>query len=268
MDKQPSPQDQTEREEDFQQHIDTMLAAERKTRTKWALIGVVLALGSVGLFVLFAEYRTFFFRPKPNMQEVERVALQKTNDPVCRTLLEHVDALKDDWRAHQVEMRTLHESTDVAAIEEGRERIAQMVTRYKVEQKRRELIIAKEDRVHNELAAYFKHVLFFLDRMDALLQARAESLTAPPEAADAGAIAERSDAGAQSDAGEAREAESAQDTYTRAWRNVTEDHDKWRVYRQGPIPCGQRTGPVPELPPAPSALGEASGADAGALDAN
>ena len=236
-----------QREEEFRKDVETVLAAERRNRIRWAIIGLLMLLGSVGLFVLFAEYRVFFFRPKPDMKEVERVAFKKTNDPVCRELLAKVDAIKDSWRSEQLSMKDLYEKGSAAEVAKGRARLQQMIGAYEIEKQRRVLMIPKEDRVHAELSAYFKHVLFYLRQMDDLLAQKQGPPPAEP-VADAGGGDADADADSDADAGVKKEA-PAGERYIRAWRLVTEDHDKWRVYRQGPVPCGQRRGPTPAFNP-------------------
>ncbi len=252
MDKSPESDDQN-----FEQQLEAVMAAERSNRLKWGVIGLTVATVSVGLFVLFAEYRTFFFRPKPNMEEIKKVAFDKTNDPACRTLLDNVDKLKDRWEKERAALRPLYKSTDVEAIAKGRQVIAEMLDAYALERRRREIILTKEPRSQTELAQYFRHVIFFLKKMDKLLAERVEAINNPAAAqADAGTDGANADAGVfrKTDAGTLEVAlnkpkkEDPDKAYDRSWKLVTEDHDKWRIYRQGPVPCGQRDGDVPPVP--------------------
>lgn len=263
------PKHSGDSQETYEEQLATIMAAERAKNIKWAVIGLLVVLTSVGLFVLFATYRTFFFRPKPDMIEVERVAFEKTNDPACRTMLTKVDELKDRWNDDRDALRPLIASKDLEAIADGRARLQAMIENYKFEQRRREIIITKEPRSQGELAQYFKHVLFYLQKMDTLLADAQTSLQRAPEAADSPKVDEGSKekgndeardkaadptaADEQDKAGGDAEAETPQKAYERAWRLVTEDHDKWRVYRQGPVPCGAREG---EPPPVPEKMGQ------------
>lgn len=268
MSNQPNPPGDSQ--ETYEEQLATIMAAERAKNIKWAVIGLLVVLASVGLFVLFATYRTFFFRPKPDMVEVERVAFEKTNDPACRTMLTKVDELKDRWNEDRDALRPLIASKDAEAISGGRAKLQAMIENYKFEQRRREIIITKEPRSQGELAQYFKHVLFYLQKMDTLLADAQTDIQRAPEPADAPKTGEGEAKDAEGEAedqakdpaatakqdkekGGEEAAETPQKAYERAWRLVTEDHDKWRVYRQGPVPCGPRDG---EPPPVPEKMGQ------------
>lgn len=239
--------------------FDELREVQRRTRLKWALIAGGLLAVSALLFVAFAEYRVFFFRPKPDMKEVERVALAKTNDPACRALVDHIDQQQSNWTSRRVDLRKIDQSSSLSDVRAAREEIHAMVVVYDLEERRLETIVVRDPNVRGDMNAYLKQVLRFLKRMDALLTARATALEAPPPAADAG----KSDAGgstlevpglgqiklAKPDAGPAAASEDAWVAkYQRAWSVITEDQDKWRVFRQGPIPCGRREGKVPPIP--------------------
>lgn len=259
---------------DLRASVEEVLAANRKTRMKWAAAGLSIVAVSVGLFALFATERAFFFRPKPDMKEVERLSFQDTNDPACRELVGNIDALETRWKSERMGLRKLFDATDKAAIEAGLKQVRHYTEVYRTEQRRAQIIITQDPSVTADIARYLRHVLSYLKAMDQLLAERLAELNGVAEAKadddakdptprkvyDPTAIrtVEIPGLGKVAVTGtplpsspidpSAMASKTPAERYLRAWSAVTEDHDKWRVFRQGPIPCGHRAGDVPPLP--------------------
>jgi hypothetical protein len=247
---------------ELDKQVDDLRQAERKNRLKWSLIAGVLVTVSVVLVVAFVEYREFFFRPKPDMNEVERVAFNKTNDPACRALIDNIDKQEVQWKASRLELQKVDESMDVAAVEAAQKQVRDMLAVYGLEERRLETIAVRDSNVRGDISKYIRHVLHYLKKMEQALDARIVELKSPP-APESDAGAADGDAGVKTlqvpglgevavtkaDAGAAEKGTTKPVVdYQRAWSMVTEDHDKWRVFRQGPIPCGRREGAVPRIP--------------------
>ena len=220
------------------QELAEVIASVRETefrnRAKWTAVFVSMVAVSIGLFALFWNYSTFFFRPKPDMTEVKRVSFEKSNDPACRGLIEAIDATAADWREHRLALKELASSDDPDAIQNGRKILQAHLATYQHERRRAAIIITKDPNVTGDIVRYIKHITAFLKDMD-----RALNTIVIDMAREAAGTARE----------DAKEAEkSPQERYTRGWSKVNEDQEKWRVFRQGAIPCGRRLGEVPPLP--------------------
>lgn len=252
--------------------IEELRQTERRGRTRATIIFVTLmALGAAAI-ALGITFREELFRPRPDMEAIEQVAEHWSNDPACRELITQVDTQQQRWRAERQRIKGIWEATDPAAIDAGRQELRGILDAYALEERRLEIAIF-QDRdtqtaegkwirtdIRKDIRQYFKHVIFYLKKMDSLLAARQEERVAaaqpPAEAGDAGML-EVPGLGSVpvvpprkgQEAAKPPEAPAA--TWERAWSMVTEDQEKWRIFRQGPLPCGHREGDVPALP-APS----------------
>lgn len=252
-----------------------LAANQRKSRVVWTAVFLSAVVFLVAAIWLAAENRELLFAPKPDMSEVERLAFERSNDPACRQMVETLDARQQGWSQLRVELKELHASTDRAAIEKGRASIVELMETYRLEQRRLEIAVIQdrdaetaEGRWHKtdlrgDIQRYFKHILHFLGKMEAALTERLAELDGkvtgePLVVAGLGEVGRK----------DGEKAATAGERYQTAWSRVTEDHDKWRIFRQGPSPCGRREGAVPELPPerTGSAL-EALKRDYGMVDA-
>ncbi len=252
--------------------IEELRQTERRGRTRATVIFVTLmALGAAAI-ALGITFREELFRPRPDMEAIEQVAEHWSNDPACRELIAQVDTQQQRWRAERQRIKGLWEA-DPAAQDAGRQELRALIDTYELEARRLEIAIF-QDRdtqtaegkwirtdIRKDIRQYFKHVIFYLKKMDSLLAARQEERLAaaqpPAEAGDDVGVLEVPGLGSvpvvPPRAGQkaAKPAEAPADTWERAWSMVTEDHEKWRIFRQGPIPCGHREGEAPALP-APS----------------
>jgi len=242
--------------------IAALTASQRKNRTVWTVVFVACVLFVVTSIWLAAENRELLFAPKPDMTEVERLAFEGSNDPACRQLVDTLDGRQKVWTQQRAGLKDLYTSTDRAAIVAGRMELQVLIETYKQEQRRLEIAVIQdrdtetfEGRRHKtdlraDIQRYFKHVLHYLGKMEGLLGERLAELDGGGARVDVPGLGEVkvvSGTGA-----------SPLERYQTAWSRVTEDHDKWRIFRQGPSPCGRREGAVPELPPegSGSAMGD------------
>ena len=246
----------TRDDDDITAQVDAMLEAQRAYKRRWAIYGFVVLLAGVGLIAGFGYFREFWFRPTPDIAEVEKNVFDLTNDPACRELLENVDVLQVRWTKERDALRTLYDA-DPDDIQAGRRQIRTYLDAYQIERRRVTIIKGQWRHVRRDIDAFLAHIVFYLDKMDGALEQRVLGLAAAAHAgADIGiADAGTTDAGPRDPIAEAVAKKNASDPkadYERFWSHVTADHDKWRIYRQGPIPCGKREGPVPALPDTPN----------------
>jgi hypothetical protein len=231
-------------DDDVQAELDSMLRGQRVYRRRSAIAGLSIFLLLAFGIAVSAYFKEFWFRPTPDMEEVERISYALTNDPVCRELVTIVDGLQKRWKTDRRELRTLILSEDPAAIQAGRRRLEDYIDAYKIETRRVTIMKGQWPHIRDDVQRFLRHVIFYLDRMNAALERRQLSLAdgkieAIPDARDP-----------VKEAIDAKSDKLSAEDYERFWSHVTEDHDKWRTYRQGPIPCGMRVGEVPPLPPA------------------
>jgi hypothetical protein len=247
----------TTRDDDINAQVEAMLAAQRSYKRRWAIYGFVVLLIGVGLIAGFAWFREFWFRPTPDIDEIQQNVFDLTNDPACRELLENVDALQTNWTTERQGLRDLFDSNDPDTLQAGRKQVRSYLEAYRVEIRRVLIIKGQWRHVQRDIESFLKHVVFYLEKMDAALEKKVISLAAaaaaPPDA-DAGADADTGPSDPIAEAVAAKKAGDPKANYERFWTHVTGDHDKWRIYRQGPIPCGKREGPVPELPDTPAEI--------------
>jgi hypothetical protein len=231
--------DQPQPSQELQQFVDQLYLERRRSQRRWAVVGVLIVAATAAVYTLGFRYRAELFRPNPNMEEIESAAFSTSNDPACREMVSQIDALQVRWKEKKASLRELLSSTDAAALQAGRDELKRFLDAYRVERRRLSIIIVHDQEVPADLLRYLKHVLHYLTRMDELLQARQQELSPPPPPTDAPAPP----------AAKADEKPPAE-RYSAAWSAVSEDHEKWRVFRQGPIFCGKRVGEVPPLPDA------------------
>ncbi|MEL6179990.1 MAG: hypothetical protein AAFS10_13610, partial [Myxococcota bacterium] len=206
------------------------------------IVFVAMVSTGIGLFALFWTYSTFFFRPKPDMKEVQRVSFEKSNDPACRGLIEAIDNTAADWRDKRLNLRELATSDDPNAIQKGRQTLQAHIATYQYERRRASIIITKDPNVTGDIVRYIKHINSFLKDMD---RALSEIVIAK---ADAAANPEDKPQEQPKTKTDDPQAKTPVERYTRGWSKVNEDQEKWRVFRQGAIPCGRRLGEVPPVP--------------------
>mgnify|MGYP006928174972 CR=1 FL=1 len=252
----------THHDDDINAQVEAMLEAQKAYKRRWAIYGFVVLLIGVTLIATFAWFREFWFRPTPDIEQIQQNVFDLTNDPACRELLENVDGLQARWVTERDGLRTLFASDDPAALQAGRKQIREYLTAYRLENRRALIIVGQWRHVQRDIQSFLKHVIFYLEKMDGALEQKVLALaSAAAQRGDAGAVA--ADAGTTADTGERdpiaeavakKKAGDPTENYERFWTHVTGDHDKWRIYRQGPIPCGQREGAVPELPPTPKEI--------------
>jgi hypothetical protein len=242
-------------QDDLQQTIAAIQAQRRRSQMKWAAVGVLVVAVTVTLYFLGFRYREELFRPKPNMEEIEAAAFSISNDPACREMIKNVDDLQVRWKERRKGLRDLLVEGDAAAVEAGRLEVQHFLEAYKLERRRLPIIIVHDSEVPGDILRYLKHITHYLNRMDELLGARLQALKAPAEDAAEGDAKQQE--AQEGDTGEARKGkkdkkakveQSPEELYSKAWSAITEDHEKWRVFRQGPLPCGKREGEVPPLP--------------------
>lgn len=247
---------------DINAQVEAMLEAQKAYKRRWAIYGFLVLLLGVGLIAGFAWFREFWFKPQPDMKQLEKNVYDLTNDPACRELLTNVDALQERWTVERDELSTAFASTDPKVIQAARKKVRAYLAVYHVENRRVLIIKGQWRHVQPDIQRFLQHVIFYLEKMDSALEQRVLALAADAASAKADAGPADEDAG-PSDADEGtrdpiaeavakkKKKDPAAD-YQRFWDHVTQDHDKWRIYRQGPIPCGKREGEVPPLPDKPS----------------
>ena len=244
---------------EFDEHLESLRKTEFRNRLKWMVVGVSLAAIGVGLFAVFWNYKVFFFRPKPDMTEVKRISYQKSDDPACRALIGAVDEVKTTWKEERLSLKDLYTSTDPQAIRVGLETIRSHLKTFKYERRRVQIIITKDPNVVSDIARFIKHISRYLREMERSLTAHLISID--PEAADTQPkyekpVDNRPDRLFIEGYGHLKikknrnkaEKLAPKEIYARGWSKVTDDHEKWRVFRQGAIPCGRRIGDAPPVP--------------------
>ena len=270
-------------ESEIEAQITSLRRTERNNRLKWAMIGITSAAVSVGLFSIFWNNQAYFFRPKPDMEEVERISYQKSDDPACRSLISAIDKTEEGWKTERLSLKTLFESDDTTAILAGLKTIREHLKSVTYERRRVQIIITKDPNVVSDIARYLKHLQRYLRDMDRSLTARLIALK--PALAESQPkfelpVDKRPDSVFVEGFGKLRVKKIKKDTrepevaYNFAWSKVTGDHEKWRVFRQGAIPCGQRHGDLPAVPEEDASLFKTApqaqpvkASDADALDA-
>jgi len=218
--------------------IASVRETEYRSRMKWTAVFVSMVAVSIGLFALFWNYSTFFFRPKPDMTEVKRVSFEKSNDPACRGLIEAIDGTAAEWREQRLTLKDLASNTDPDAIQNGRKVLQAHIATYQYERRRAAIIITKDPNVTGDIVRYIKHITSFLKDMDRALNEIVIGKAKEAAARNAG------------EGGEIKpfDTKALAERYARGWSKVNEDQEKWRVFRQGAIPCGRRVGDVPNVP--------------------
>jgi hypothetical protein len=77
--------------------IGGLRAAERQRRTRALLAGAVVALLSVGAFVISFAFKDELFQPEIDIEEGEEEVIADTNDPQCRGFIANVTAVGGDY---------------------------------------------------------------------------------------------------------------------------------------------------------------------------
>lgn len=245
--------------DDLQQTINEIQQQRRQSQMKWAAVGVLIIAVTATLYFLGFRYREELFRPKPDMQEIEAAAFSISNDPACREMIKNVDDLQVRWKERRKDLRGLLAQEDAAAVEAGRLEVQHFLEAYKLERRRLPIIIVHDSEVPGDILRYLKHITHYLKRLDELLASHLQTLKTPPAAPGEGSPrgqepkqeASKKDEpqeGKKGKKGAGKKELSPEELYDQALSAVTEDHEKWRVFRQGPLPCGKREGEVPPLP--------------------
>ncbi len=253
--------DDPQLDDELKAHVQTLYELRRKSQRAWALRGVAALLLVGTIYYLGVNY-AHLLAAKHDQKEMEEAAFKLTNDPACRALIGNVDGLQKRWTERRGGLQGLLSSSDPKAVEAGRDELRAFIAAYRLERRRLPTILVTDTQIPSLFSQFFKHVLGYLQRMEALASDHLAQLQAPPSAPDAGTapdagLAVAPDARVAPDAGVALAPDAGgkpaqrppAELYEQAWTYVTEDHEKWRVYRQDTIPCGQRNGPAPELPP-------------------
>ncbi len=253
------------------------IQAQQKRSKTLAVLGLILAFAVLGGTILLVSANAeFFFKPNPDVDEAKRLAAQFTNDPACNALVDHVDAQAATWEKERGRIRKAIDSEDDKELAHIIGALEKQANTLATEQRRLEISVTKaadpRGDVRSQMSRYFRYTLRYNKTMQDALKARREALANPkpaPEGADAGESApEASDAGTAvvkapglgvvkvDKPGDKTKPADPKAEYERAWKSMAKDQDSWRLFRQGPSPCGQRNGEVPALPEKRGELGE------------
>lgn len=109
-----APDDAYGDDEELAGMVSSIRRSERRQRVRVALYAAAVVVVAAVVVYAFFTYRDEFFVPKVDMDEAGKVAWEKTNDPQCRTMIEDVTVIGEDFREYEsfVEENVLGDDPD------------------------------------------------------------------------------------------------------------------------------------------------------------